>query len=200
MDIEIKIKMKLPDECKKMTKKELRSLIYDEYINFVTCQHHFMAVDFGAKGMIGTDKEVKSLCEISKYHTMWGHITASPKFEVTVDDGFREVTEEDFDAYVNENEYGQDIILPDGSKGNYLELIPVYFAKKHGDESGFADSNGGAVNDMSGHDDDLTVWYDFYGWRTSKGLEIAETAEVHGKLVKEKSGKVYLKIDKIHER
>lgn len=82
MDIELKIKMKLPDECLEMSDDELRDVLWEAYVKYVTVHHSIDAMKWCCKGKIGTENEDSGAKILMTHHNTWADISHKSEFEV----------------------------------------------------------------------------------------------------------------------
>ena len=85
MEIELKIKLKLSDECKFLSDGELGQILFDSYINYVTVCHLRDASKWCSKGKIGSDNEDESAKILMDYHNNWADISDQPEWKIIRD-------------------------------------------------------------------------------------------------------------------
>jgi hypothetical protein len=83
MDVELKIKLALPDDCRSFSDGELAQLLFDEYVNFATCSHLDAAVKWCGKAGIETPQEDSTMKLIYEMHKTWGEICGQAEWSFT---------------------------------------------------------------------------------------------------------------------
>jgi hypothetical protein len=89
MKIEMTIKLNLPDSCAALSCSELRQVIYEAYINYVTCEHAHDAVKWCAKAKVGTDDEKPVEKRIFQYHDSWRDIASTAVWDFKITEGVK---------------------------------------------------------------------------------------------------------------
>ena len=72
MKVRLTIDLELPDELSGFSKPELDQLLFDAYINYITCAHYEDALNRIERGHINDTAE-----SIVDYHKQWGR-TSKP--------------------------------------------------------------------------------------------------------------------------
>jgi hypothetical protein len=84
MKVKLTIELELPDDVPELTEQGrngLSQLLFDSYVNYVTCKHWEDARHWCAKGKVGSDNEDLSAKLIYQYHNTWGHICRDAKWD-----------------------------------------------------------------------------------------------------------------------
>lgn len=76
MQVELNIKLDLPDNCQDMSQAELEQLLFDTYVNFVTTRHCIDAVKWCAKAKVGTEQEDVVAKKIFEHHELWADLSS----------------------------------------------------------------------------------------------------------------------------
>ncbi len=85
MKIQLTIELELPaDTAEQLTsyREDLRSLLFDNYVNYATVSHATDAVEWCAKGKVGSDNEDYSAKLIFQHHKTWRDICKNVKWDV----------------------------------------------------------------------------------------------------------------------
>ena len=83
MKVKLTIELELPDETPVVLeayRESLGQLLFDEYINYVTCAHLQDSVEWCAKGKVGSDNEDPGAKRIYQHHDTWGEICSNAKW------------------------------------------------------------------------------------------------------------------------
>ena len=83
MKIQLTIELEMPDDTSTQlaaTNEELSQLLFDTYVNYVTVSHMSDAVEWCAKGKIGSDDEDARAKAIYQHHKLWGKICRDAKW------------------------------------------------------------------------------------------------------------------------
>lgn len=81
MKVVLSIELDLPVECEKMSKEELRMILYEDYVHYVTLSHSVDAMNWCSRGKIGSDSEDNTAKIIYKHHNTWMDITDNVKWK-----------------------------------------------------------------------------------------------------------------------
>jgi hypothetical protein len=87
MKVTLTIELALPDDTPVILdayEESLPQLVFDAYVNFTTCSHADAAVQWCAKGKIGSDNEDSSAKQIYQYHNTWRDICRAAKWSMVV--------------------------------------------------------------------------------------------------------------------
>jgi hypothetical protein len=76
MQVELNIKLDLPENCQNMSQAELEQLVFDTYVNFVTKRHSIDAMQWCAKAKVGTENEDVIARRIFEHHELWADLSA----------------------------------------------------------------------------------------------------------------------------
>lgn len=87
MKIKLEIVLELPDETPLVLdayNESLRQLLFDAYVNYATVQHSMDAMQWCAKGKVGSENEDQGAKQIYLFHNTWAEICANAtwKFEI----------------------------------------------------------------------------------------------------------------------
>jgi len=78
MKVTLTIELNLPDDASKLTDAELRELLFEEYVNYVTKCHAIDASNWCAKAKVGSENEDKMGKQIYERHSAWMNYTDLP--------------------------------------------------------------------------------------------------------------------------
>lgn len=82
MEIELKVKLKLPDSCNSMSDDELGQLLFDSYINYVTVSHLRAATKWSSTFEHESEEEKARSKNLMNYHNTWADISNQPEFKI----------------------------------------------------------------------------------------------------------------------
>jgi hypothetical protein len=87
MKVKMTIELELPDETPEVLaeyRESLGQLLFDEYVNYATCNHLKDALKWCAKGKVGSDDEDPRAKLIYQHHDTWGDICNNAKWDFEV--------------------------------------------------------------------------------------------------------------------
>lgn len=84
MKVNLTVELDVPGETSEEHQEGLGQLLFDAYINYATCNHLKDALQWCAKGGIGSDNEDLSAKLIYEYHDTWGKICNNAKWNFEV--------------------------------------------------------------------------------------------------------------------
>ena len=84
MQVELNIALELPDEFASLTPEELRQVLYDEYVSAIAGHHAAEAVEWCARGRVGSGNEDPAARQVYENHSRWHKITSRPNWTLTV--------------------------------------------------------------------------------------------------------------------
>jgi hypothetical protein len=84
MQVELNITLELPDEFAGLTPEELRQVLYDEYVSAIAGHHAAEAVEWCARGRVGSGNEDPAARLVYENHSRWHKITSRPNWTLMV--------------------------------------------------------------------------------------------------------------------